>query len=113
MAAMTDTSKNEMIERLEAMIAERRSGDAATSYVAKMAAKGREALAKKVGEEGVELALASVLNEQGAATAEAADLVFHMLMLLADMEIPFADVLAELERREGRSGIEEKNSRKD
>ena len=103
----------DMIERLEAVIAERRRGDPASSYVAKIAHKGRAELAKKLGEEGVELALASVQDDRAGATSEAADLVFHLLMLLADMDLSFADVCAELERREGRSGIDEKNSRKE
>lgn len=104
---------NDIFERLETMIAERRRADASTSYVAKIAAKGRQELAKKVGEEGVELAIAATYGNKAKVTSEAADLMFHMLMLLADMDLSLDDVAQELERREGRSGIDEKNSRKD
>ncbi len=104
---------DDIFTRLEQSIAERRTGDPSASYVAKMAHKGRAALAKKVGEEAVELALAAVENDRAHSVAEAADLVFHMLMLLADMDVSLDDVARELERREGRSGIEEKNSRTD
>jgi phosphoribosyl-ATP pyrophosphohydrolase len=100
-----------ILERLEAAIAERRSADPATSYVASLNAKGLDAILKKVGEEATEAVIAAKGGERGAIVRETADLVFHCLVMLAWHGVPLADVLAELERREGRSGIDEKNSR--
>lgn len=100
-----------LLERLEAAIAARRGADPASSYVASLNAKGLDAILKKVGEESTELVVAGKGGERKAIVHEAADLWFHCLVLLSWHGIPIADVLAELERREGRSGIEEKNSR--
>lgn len=102
-----------IFERLEAAIAERRSGDPAASYVAKLNAKGLDAILKKVGEEATEAVIAGKSGERAALVAEMADLWFHCLVLLDRQGVRVSDVLAELERREGRSGIEEKASRKD
>lgn len=98
------------LERLYATILERRAAAAEDSYVARLAAKGRAKIAQKVGEEAVETVLAAV-GEPGAVVAESADLLFHLLMLWADCGIVPADVIAELARREGRSGLAEKASR--
>lgn len=100
-----------LLERLEAAIAARRGADPASSYVASLNARGLDAILKKVGEESTELVVAGKGGERKAIVHEAADLWFHCLVLLSWHGIPIADVLAELERREGRSGIEEKNSR--
>ena len=100
-----------VLERLEAAIAERRSADPASSYVASLNAKGLDAILKKVGEEATETVLAAKGADPHAIVRETADLWFHCLVLLGWHRIPLASLLAELERREGRSGIEEKNSR--
>jgi phosphoribosyl-ATP pyrophosphohydrolase len=100
-----------ILERLEAAIEARRGADPASSYVAALNARGLDAILKKVGEEATELVVAGKAGERAAIVHEAADLWFHCLVLLARHGVPVAEVLAELERREGRSGIEEKNSR--
>ncbi len=100
-----------MIERLEMLIAQRRGADADSSYVASLFAKGREKMAQKLGEEATETVIAALSGDPAKLTSEAADLVFHLLVLLAEGGVSFADVLAELERREGVSGIAEKASR--
>ncbi len=104
---------SDILERLEASIAARRGADPGSSYVAKLNAKGLDAILKKVGEEATEAVIAGKSGEKAALTAEMADLWFHCLVLLDRQGVRLADVLAELERREGRSGIEEKASRKD
>ena len=101
-----------ILERLEALIAARRSADPATSYVAALNAKGLDAILKKVGEEATETVIAAKAGERGAIVHETADLWFHCLVMLAWHGVPLSDVLAELERREGRSGIDEQASRR-
>ena len=100
-----------VLARLEALIAERRFGDPATSYVAKLHARGVPKIAQKVGEEATEVVIAALIGTREELTGEAADLVFHLLMLLGEKGVTMADVLGELERREGTSGIAEKASR--
>jgi phosphoribosyl-ATP pyrophosphohydrolase len=100
------------IERLEAVIRERKGADPASSYVASLFSKGREKIAQKVGEEATETIIAAMGSDPEKLVGEAADLLFHMLVLLADAGISPDDVLAELERREGVSGIAEKAARK-
>lgn len=99
------------LNRLETVIAERRSASADSSYVAALFAKGREKIAQKVGEEATETVIASLSGDAAQLTAEAADLIFHLLILLADGGVSVDDVLAELDRRDGISGIAEKASR--
>lgn len=99
------------ISRLEDVIRKRFKGDPASSYVANLHWKGEEAVAQKVGEEAVELIIAHLVGTREQEIGEAADLIFHLLILLAEQDIPFAEVLAELDRREGTSGIAEKASR--
>ena len=99
------------LHQLEATIRDRRSADPASSYVAKMAHKGRAKIAQKVGEEAVETVIAAMAGRPDEVVGESADLLFHLLMLLADMDVPFDAVLDELERREGISGIAEKAAR--
>lgn len=102
----------DILDRLEALIAERqKDGSAKSSYVAKQLAKGRLKLAEKLGEEAVETVIAAVAQDDKALVGEAADLLFHLLILLGERGIRLDDVRAELERREGRSGIEEKAAR--
>ncbi len=100
-----------ILARLEALIAQRRAGDPATSYVAKLHARGLPKIAQKVGEEATEVVIAALTGTPEDLTGEAADLVFHLLMLLGAKGVTMADVLGELERREGTSGIAEKASR--
>jgi phosphoribosyl-ATP pyrophosphohydrolase len=101
----------DILERLEAAIAARRGADAGSSYVASLNAKGLDAILKKVGEESAETIVAAKNGERGAIVHEVADLWFHCLVMLAWHGVKVADVMAELERREGRSGIDEKSSR--
>ena len=100
-----------ILERLEVAIAARRGADPKSSYVAALNAKGLDAILKKVGEEATEAVIAAKGGERGAIVHEMADLWFHCLVALGWHGVPVGDVLAELERREGRSGIDEKNSR--
>lgn len=101
------------LDRLEAVIAERRGASADSSYVASLFAKGREKIAQKVGEEATETVIAAMLDDPAKLTSEAADLVFHLLILLADGGVGLDDVLAELDRRDGISGITEKAARQE
>ncbi|CAN5242650.1 phosphoribosyl-ATP diphosphatase [soil metagenome] len=104
---MTDTLSN-----LSETIAARRNADPATSYVAKLHAGGPPLIARKLGEEAVETIVAALTGDAADLTGEAADLVFHLLVLLDAKGVAFTDVTAELERREGVSGIAEKAARK-
>jgi phosphoribosyl-ATP pyrophosphohydrolase len=97
--------------RLEATILSRKGADPKSSYVASLFAKGRPRIARKLGEEAVEAIVASLAEDKDALTGEAADLIFHLMVLLADSGIAFDDVLAELDRREGVSGHDEKAGR--
>ena len=107
----SSTDPTTLLSRLEATIAARRAGDPASSYVAKLHARGRGKMAQKVGEEATEVVIAALTGSPEDLTGEAADLLFHLLVLLGDCEVALADVVAELERREGTSGIAEKASR--
>ena len=98
-------------DALEAVIRERRTGDPASSYVARLTAKGRAKIAQKLGEEAVETVIAAIEDDKAALTSEAADLIFHLAVLLADAGLSLDDIRAELARREGVSGIEEKANR--
>ncbi len=100
------------IDTLFAVIESRKGADPDTSYTAKLFAKGRKKIAQKVGEEAVETALAAVSETPAAVAAESADLLYHLLVLWAETGVAPDDVWAELNRRAGVSGIEEKNSRK-
>ena len=105
---MTDT-----LNKLAATIAARRGADPASSYVAKLLAAGAPLAARKLGEEAVETVVAALSGDAADLTGEAADLLFHLLVLLEVRGVRLVDVLAELDRREGVSGIAEKASRKD
>lgn len=87
------------LEELQAIIGQRLADAPEGSYTAKLASQGMLKVAQKLGEEGVELALAAAAQDQARVTAEAADLVYHLLLLLALRELTLADVVAELERR--------------
>ncbi|RYD48319.1 MAG: phosphoribosyl-ATP diphosphatase [Sphingomonadales bacterium] len=99
------------LDALEQTIRDRRTGDPATSYVARLTAKGRAKIAQKLGEEAIETVIAAVAQDKAALTGEAADLLFHLLVLLADSGVSLDEVRAELARREGVSGLDEKASR--
>ena len=101
----------DFLDRLEAVIAERRAADPAASYVARLHAKGRAAIAQKLGEEAVETVIAACGPDPAKIVPEAADLVFHLLVLLADAGLTLDDVRAELARREGVGGLAEKAGR--
>jgi phosphoribosyl-ATP pyrophosphohydrolase len=104
-------SDSDTLARLEAVIAARRGADPASSYVAKLNARGLPKIAQKLGEEATETIIAALAEDREGLVAEAADLVFHLLVLLNAKQVPLAEVLAELDRREGTSGIAEKASR--
>ena len=106
-------AEKSILERLEASIASRQGADPASSYVAKLNAKGLDAILKKIGEEATETVIAAKAGERSGVVHETADLWFHCLVLLGQQGIAVSEVLAELERREGRSGIEERASRKE
>lgn len=108
MADLDDT-----LEKLHATIIKRREkGDPDSSYVAKLAQKGRGKICQKLGEEAVETIVDAMADKKSGVVSESADLLFHLLMLWADMGVKPADVAAELQRREGTSGIDEKKNRK-
>lgn len=101
----------ETLHKLEQTIRQRRSADPSTSYVAKLTARGRGKIAQKVGEEAVETVIAAMADDRDGVVGESADLLFHLLLLLADCDISLNAVCDELERREGVSGIAEKAAR--
>ena len=101
------------IDRLFATILSRKGADPALSYTAKLFGQGRLKIAKKLGEEGVETALAAVAEDNAALVAESADLLYHLLVLWAAAGLTPNEVYAALEARTHRSGLEEKSSRKD
>jgi len=103
---------DDVFDRLLARVVLNRHADPATSYVAKLTARGRGKIAQKLGEEAVETVIAAMGNDRAEIIGEATDLVFHLAVLLADAGLGFDDIRAELTRREGVSGIAEKASRK-
>jgi phosphoribosyl-ATP pyrophosphohydrolase len=98
---------DDTLARLAAVVEARRAADPDTSYVARLTAKGVDAILKKVGEEATEVVMAGKDGDRARLTAEVADLWFHCLIALAQFGLKPADVLAELQRREGQSGLEE------
>jgi phosphoribosyl-ATP pyrophosphohydrolase len=99
------------LTRLAATIAARRDADPATSWVAKLHSRGLPVIAKKLGEEAVETVIAALSGSRDELVGEAADTLFHLLVLLDAKGVLLSEVLAELDRREGISGIAEKASR--
>ena len=99
------------LEALDGRIAERASASPDESYTAKLVRDGVDRCARKFGEEAVEAIVAAVSRDHAGLTAEAADVLYHLLVLLRAADIPLADVLAELERRTSQSGLAEKASR--
>ncbi|MEL6531863.1 MAG: phosphoribosyl-ATP diphosphatase [Pseudomonadota bacterium] len=99
------------LERLAATIVARRGADPESSWTAKLLAQGPEKAAEKFGEEAVEAIIEAVKGDSAALTAEAADVLYHLLVMLAARDVTLDEVLAELESREGTSGIAEKAGR--
>jgi phosphoribosyl-ATP pyrophosphohydrolase len=104
---MTDFS----LEQLDAYLAERAKASPADSYTAKLVHKGQAYAAKKLGEEAVETVIAAVEKDRRALTLEAADLVYHLLVVLRIGGVSVQDVMGELQRRTAQSGLAEKASR--
>ena len=104
---MTD----DVLQRLAATIHARRSDSASKSYTRELLDGGVERCAKKLGEEATETVIAALGTDDRALMREAADVVYHLLVLLESRSVPFADVLAELDRRMGTSGLAEKAAR--
>ena len=105
-------TEDTLLQQLYTTINARKNGDVTTSYTAKMFAKGRAKIAQKVGEEAVEVVIAAIQNDKKDIVSESADLLFHLLMLWAEQGVTPEDVLQELQKRRGVSGIDEKKSRK-
>ncbi len=99
------------LESLAAIVAARASADAEKSYTRSLIEAGPARCAKKLGEEGVEAALATVSGTKDELAAEAADVLYHLLVALHVRDVPLGHVLAELERRTAQSGLAEKASR--
>lgn len=93
------------------VIASRRNADPGQSYTAKLLSQGVEKCAKKLGEEAVEAALAAVLQDRNQLTGEAADVLYHLLVLLEAADVKLADVMQELSKRQGIGGLAEKAAR--
>ena len=99
------------LEQLAATIAARKEADPERSWTAKLLAKGPEKCAEKFGEEAIEAIIEAVKGDRARLTSEAADVLYHLLVMLTARDVTLKDVLAELERREGTSGIAEKAGR--
>jgi phosphoribosyl-ATP pyrophosphohydrolase len=99
------------LDRLAATIAARKGADPDTSWTAKLLARGPEKCAEKFGEEAIEAIIEAVKGNRAKLTSEAADVMYHLLVMLASRDVVLDDVMAELDRREGVSGIAEKASR--
>jgi phosphoribosyl-ATP pyrophosphohydrolase len=99
------------LTRLEATIAQRLTAAPEESYVAKLHAKGLPKIAQKLGEEATEAVIAALAGDEAELVGEAADLLFHLLVLLAEKGVALEQVFAELDRREGTSGLAEKAAR--
>ncbi|MCR8550680.1 phosphoribosyl-ATP diphosphatase [Salipiger sp. P9] len=100
------------LEELETIVATRAEASPEESWTAKLLAKGPEKCAEKFGEEAVEAIIEAVKNDREKLTGEAADVLFHFLVMLKSRDLPLAEVMAELARRQGRSGLAEKAARK-
>ena len=105
------TRSMDTLSRLAATIASRRDADPEVSWVAKLHQRGVPVIARKLGEEALETVIAALSGSREELVSEAADTLFHLLVLLDAKDVSLAEVLAELERREGASGIAEKDGR--
>lgn len=99
------------LSRLEQIISQRLGASPDESYVAQLHARGLPVIARKLGEEATEAVVSALAGSDAELVGEAADVIFHLLVLLAEKGIPLSDVLAELDRREGTSGLAEKAAR--
>ena len=104
-------SAADTLERLYRIVLERKDGDAENSYIARLFSKGSPKVAQKVGEEAVETVIAAIQRDNGAIVNESADLLFHLLILWADTGVTPQQVIDEMCRREGTSGLVEKAAR--
>jgi phosphoribosyl-ATP pyrophosphohydrolase len=104
---MSDVLSQDLLERLAGVIESRKSADPDKSYVARLYAKGLDAILKKIGEEATETVMAAKDGDRQRIVNEVADLWFHSMIALAAFDLKPADVLTELARREGLSGLEE------
>lgn len=102
----------DILRELETVIAARKGADPDSSWTAKLLAKGPEKCAEKFGEEAIEAIIAVAKDDRENLTYEAADVLYHLLVMLAARDVALDDVLNELARRQGQSGIAEKASRK-
>ncbi len=102
---------DDILQRLYDTIAARKTADPGSSYTAKLLHQGRSVIAKKMGEEAVETAIAAVGNDSDAVVAESADLIYHLLVLWADCGVEPEEVWKKLAAREGTSGLTEKAAR--
>jgi phosphoribosyl-ATP pyrophosphohydrolase len=110
--ARTDTL-GDTLERLWRVIESRRGADPASSYTAKLLARGKAKVAQKFGEEAIEAVIEGARGERAALVGESADVLYHLMVMWAATGVSPADVAAELARREGISGISEKRARKE
>ena len=99
------------LEELETIVAARATASPDESWTAKLLAKGPEKAAEKFGEEAIEAVIEAVRGDRDRLTSEAADVLFHLLVMLRARDVTLADVMAELDRRQGRSGLAEKSAR--
>ncbi len=102
---------SDLLNRLAALLEQRKTADPDSSYVAKLYAKGMDSILKKVGEEATETVIAAKGGNKEEIIYETADLWFHTMVMLAKADLKPQDILDELARREGLSGIDEKNAR--
>lgn len=102
---------DDILDRLQETIAARRFANAESSYTAQLFTKGRARIAQKLGEEATETVIAAMGSDPRAIVPEAADLVYHLLVLLADAGLSLGDVRLELAQREGIGGLAEKEAR--
>jgi len=100
------------LDQLAATIAARKGPDPDGSWTAKLLAKGPEKCAEKFGEEAIEAVIEAVKGDPARLTAEAADVIYHLLVMCAARDVSLADIEAELSRRAGTSGLDEKAARK-
>lgn len=110
---LSNGSKSKVLDQLYETIESRRNADSEVSYTAKLLKKGRRYIAKKTGEEAVEVVIAAVAEDRSRVVEESADLLYHLLVLWSATGVKPEHVWLALARREGISGIEEKRSRRD
>lgn len=104
---------NDVLKQLSDTLEHRKNADPEVSYVAGLYQKGLDVILKKIGEETTELVIAAKSGDKAAIIHETADLWFHILILLSQSDLDYDDILSELERRLGKSGLEEKAARRD